>query len=310
MGNIITSAFDGDAITVDDMLKDPTWLPERQIKRLEGEFLEELLFRNAGTNESGVIAFREAAAPYLEDDAETVAEFGEIPVSGISRGRVRKVIGEKKAIAVRVSWEMRRRNRIDMVQQQTTAMRNTMIRGGVRGALAAFDAATDVHTLPASAAWTAGGGDPIKDVFDAIELIEASSPEDDETKNFGYVPDTLVMHPRTYTILFRNEKVQSKYIGDAATANPLYTGIKPNTMFGLTVATSRFMNPAEVIVIESGVAGFRSDTDPLQMTPFYEDGGQSGSGGPNMAWRSDAFRTRILGVDNPKAVCRITGVTA
>lgn len=307
MGNI-TSAYDGDKITVDLMLKDPTWIPTRVINSLEGAFLENLLFRNGGSNDSGVVAFREAAKPYLNDDAERVAEFGEIPVSDLSLGKVRAVIGEKVGLGIRVSYEMRHENKVDLLNQQVTALQNTMIRSGVRASLAAFNASS-VPTAPATDEWNTSNGDPVKDIFDAIEQIQSAQPSgagDDDY--FGYNPDTIVAHPTAVTALVRNEAVQKFYIGNVAGENPLYRGVLPQTVCGLRVVQSRFMDPSKVIVLESGVVGFYSDTYPLQMTPFYEEGGNSGSGGPNQSWRSDAFRKRILGVDNPNAAVTITGV--
>lgn len=307
MGNI-TSAYDGDPITVDSMLKDPTWIPTRVINSLDGAFLENLLFRNGGSNESGVVAFREAAKPYLNDDAERVAEFGEIPVSDLSNGKVRSVIGEKVALAIRVSYEMRHENKVDLVGQQVTALQNTMIRSGVRASIAAFEASS-APTAPATDEWNVSGGDPVKDIFDAVEQIQSAQPTgggDDDY--FGYNPDTILAHPTAVTALVRNEKVQKFYIGSVAGENPLYRGVLPQTVCGLQIVQSRFLDPSKVIVLESGVVGFYSDTYPLQMTPVYSEGGESGSGGPNMSWRADAFRKRILAVDNPKAAVTITGV--
>ncbi|MBM4492603.1 hypothetical protein GS436_02900 [Rhodococcus hoagii] len=304
----ITSAYDGETLTVDSMLKDPTWIPQRVINNLDGAFVESALFRNGGSNDSGVVAFREAADPFLDEEAEEVAEFAEIPVSTVGDGKVRSVIGQKTAKSIRVSYEMRHENKVDRVSQQITALQRTMIRSGVNAALAAFNAA-NTPNAPASAAWTGSGGDPSKDIFDAIEEIEAAGVDGDETKNFGYSPNAILAHPRAITTLIRNDKIQSKYIGDLASENPLYKGTMPITICGLTVLRSRWMDPTKVTVLETGVAGFYSDTYPLQMTPVYEEGGNSGAGGPTMSWRSDAFRKRILGVDNPGAVFTITGIS-
>jgi len=305
----ITSAYDGDKLTVDSMLKDPTWIPQRVINYLDGAFVEAALFRNGGSNDSGVVAFREAADPFLDEDAEEVAEFAEIPVSTIGDGKVRSVIGQKTAKAIRISYEMRHENKVDRVSQQITALQRTMIRSGVNAALAAFNGASTPNA-PASAAWTGSTGDPAKDIFDAIEEIESAGFDGDETKNFGYSPNAILAHPRALTTLIRNDKIQSKYIGDLASENPIYKGTLPFTICGLTPLRSRWMDPTKVIVLETGVAGFYSDTYPLQMTPVYEEGGNSGAGGPNMSWRSDAFRKRILGVDNPGAVFTITGISS
>ncbi|MFI8664236.1 hypothetical protein ACIGKR_29865 [Rhodococcus qingshengii] len=306
MAKNITSAYDGEKLTVDSMLKDPTWIPERVINGLDGAFLEAALFRDGGSNDSGVVAFREAADPYLSDEAEEVAEFAEIPVSTLGDGKVRTVIGQKTALAIRVSYEERHENKVDRVSQKVTGLQRTMIRSGVRAALAAY-AAADVGSLVASDPWGASG-DPSYDLFEAADMIESAAVEGDEDKNFGYVPNTLVAHPRAITALVRNEKIQKYYIGDLASENPLYKGVHPKTICNLQVLPSRWMDPKKVIVLEAGIAGFRSDTYPLQMTPVYEEGGNSGAGGPNMTWRSDAFRKRILAVDNPGAVCVIEGI--
>ncbi|MBM4577751.1 hypothetical protein GS452_08635 [Rhodococcus hoagii] len=128
-------------------------------------------------------------------------------------------------------------------------------------------------------------------------------------KNFGYSPNAILAHPRAITTLIRNDKIQSKYIGDLASENPLYKGTMTQTICGLTGSAVAVDGPDEGHVLETGVAGFYSDTYPLQMTPVYEEGGNSGAGGPTMSWRSDAFRKRILGVDNPGAVFTITGIS-
>lgn len=78
MAEHLTSAFGGDTITVDEAIKDPTFIPERILENLDGAFLEAALFRDGGSND-GVVAYREAASPYLNDNAENVAEFAEIP---------------------------------------------------------------------------------------------------------------------------------------------------------------------------------------------------------------------------------------
>lgn len=307
MANNITSIYDGDKISVDSMIADPTWIAQRVIQNLDGAFLVDAVFRDGGSNQ-GVVAFREAAAPFLNDEVENVAEFGEIPVSDLNIGKVRTVIAQKIAQAVRVSFEMRNFNKIDLVNQQVTALQNNVLRASIRAGLAAFNA-SNVPDAAASASWGTTG-DPIKDVFDAIDAIQGANVDGDDTRNFGYSPDTIVAHPRAVTALLRNEKVQSKYIGDAASANPLYTGQLPQTVFGLNVLQSRYMDPTEVIVLEAGTVGFRSDAIPMQMTPLYaEGGGPDSSGGPTMSFRSDCFQSRVYAVDNPKAAFRITGIS-
>ncbi|PRQ10627.1 hypothetical protein C1Y63_10560 [Corynebacterium sp. 13CS0277] len=304
MDTIVASAYDGQNLTVAEMLKDPTYIPTRVVEGMQGQFLAELLFRNGGTND-GVVAFREAASPYLNLDAQEVAEFAEIPVANLAYGALHSVVGVKTALAIRISREMIRENRVDQVAAHLEALNKTMVKTDVKAAVDAFVNNDAVAKVGAGAKWAAGA-DPIKDVLDAVEKIQGA--EAPGGAYFDYVPDTMVLHPMALTALLRNEQVQRFYVGDNASENPVYTGLESKTLFGLNVATSRFMDPAQVIVMEAGAVGFYSDTDPLQATPMYEEGGASGAGGPRQTWRADMWRKRILGVDNPKAAVVITGV--
>lgn len=308
MATHLTSAYGGDTLTVSEMLKDPTWIPERLLEELDGSFLEEALFRNGGSND-GVVAYREAAAPFLNDDSEEVAEFAEIPVSNLNIGLARTLVGVKTALGVRVSREMIRENRIDMVTRQQTALANTMRRNGVDGALAAFNAAT-VPTLNVTGPWEDDAADPMRDIRMAKRMVSTAKDPDRERSLMGYRPDAIVLNEGTLDVALFHEKVQRFYQGNAAVENPLYNGITPQILGGLRVVVSEFMPEGEVYVMESGTAGFISDTDPLTITPMYSESGENGYGGSRQAWRTDAFRKRIIAVDNPRAVVKLIGVGA
>lgn len=309
----IGSIYDGDRVTVSEMIGEPTFIPERIRESLDGAFLENLLFRDGGSNE-GVVAFRESAAPYLNDDAENVAEFAEIPVSDLNLGRLRSAFAVKTALGVRASYEMIKFNKLDLLNKQIDALQKTFVRTSVKSSLAAFDAA-NVPEVTAKTAWTdQAAADPAFDVFEAIDAV-TSAKVDDSDEYFDYVPDVLVAHPRVINALFRADKVQDKYIGDAASENPLfagYRGVRPETAFGLRLVESRYLDPTEAIIMEAGAAGFHSDTIPFQVSGFYNEGAPAdvSTMGPFMSQRCDAVHKRAIAVDNPKAVIRIKGVTA
>ena len=175
MSELITSAYDGPKLTVSEMMEDPTFIPQRVVDGLQGQFLEDLFFRQAEANK-GVVAFREAAAEYLADDAEEIAEFGEIPVSAPELGPLRAAYGIKSGEAIRISYEMRNENKVDQVNRHIQALEKTVIRHGINAVLGVFESAK-VPELQASAPWT--GGDPVKDVFDAVELVQSAHEGDD-----------------------------------------------------------------------------------------------------------------------------------
>lgn len=305
MADVITSAYDGPQITVDELMADPTYIPQRIIDDLDNAFVEDLFFRDGGSNK-GVVAFREAAGLYLADDAEEIAEYGEIPVSAPELGSLNAAFGIKTGEAIRISWEQRTENKVDAVTRAMDALEKTVLRHGVNAVFAAFNAAS-IPELQASAAWNAG--DPVKDLFDAIEMVQGAHEDGDETRVFDYDPNTLLVHPQALTKIIRNDQIQKLYIGNVANENPIYKGLTGYQLFGtLNVATSRLMPKDEAYVFEQGAAGFKSDTMPLTATPLYVEGGDSPIGGPAMSWRSDLVRKRAIAVDNPKSVVRIKGL--
>lgn len=312
--NHLTSAFGGDTLTVDEMVNDPTYIAERVLENLDGAFLEEALFRNGGTND-GVVAYREAAAPYLNDNSEEVAEFAEIPVSDLNRGKLKSIIGVKTALAIRVSWEMQRFNKIDLLTLQTTALQNTMIENGVHSALAAFDNA-NIPTLGVGTNWEDNAAEPMRDIRQAkrlISLAKSDKPADEPDapeRLMGYRPDIIVLNEATLDLALFHDNVQKFYNGNAAVENPVYQGIQPSTLGGLRVVTSAFIPEGDCYIMQSGTAGFVSEAEPLTLTPLYSESGENGFGGSRMSHRVDAFRHRVVAIDNPKAAVKLTGIEA
>lgn len=308
MADRLTSAYGGDTITVDSIVSDPTWLQDRAYENLDGTDLVKAIFRNGGTND-GVVAYHEAAAPFLNDDSENIAEFAEIPVADVNLGKVKKLVSEKTGIGVRVSREMRRKNKIDQVNLRMTAMQNTMVKNGVDGAVRAFRAA-EVTTMAVSEDWGKDGANPMRDIRAGKREVNLAKAPNREDALMGYRADTLLANPATIDLLLFHEAVQKFYNGAAAVENPVYKGITPRIIGGLRVVESAWLAEDELYVLQAGVVGFESTTDPLTITPLYSEHGENGYGGSNQSWRMDAFRERILGVDNPKAVVKLTGFQA
>ena len=306
MGNLYSSAYSGEKITVDQLMQDPTYIPQRQVNAMTGLFVEELIFRKAQDNK-GTVAFNEAIAPYMADDVENVPEFGEIPVSNPKLGKFHAIAPVKAGQAWRVSLEMRTENKVDAFNRGAAAQRNSMTLKGAKDALTVLEAA-NIPTIAAATAWDAAS-DPEKDIFDALEMVQSAHNDGNPDALFDYVPDTILMHPATYSKLMRHKSIREAFTGAAALENPVFKGLIDRELFGLRVARSYRVPLDSVYVFEAGAAGFWSDTMPLQATPFYSELGESESGGATQSWRSDMFRKRALAVDNPKAIVKIGGVS-
>lgn len=310
----IVSVSDGPAITVRELVGNPLFIPTALKQMMVNQFISESLFRNGGSNPSGVVAFQEGNPSFLEDDVADVAEFGEIPVSSGARGLPRTAFAVKKALGVRVSKEMIDENRVGAVNDQMTQLRNTFIRANDRGAKALLQSPV-VPTLGVPVAWDDPTGKPRTDIANGIEQISTAAPTPgpagigSSDEFFGFIPDTIVLHYGLLPILMDNEnfmKVYERNAGYVATA-PDYTGNFPGSIMGLNVLRSRTFPLDRVLLLERGTVGFYSDTRPLQFTSLYPEG-NGPNGGPTESYRSDASHKRALGIDQPKAALWLTGI--
>lgn len=305
MATTINSAFDAiGGLSVDEMLANPSFLPEVFLNSMNGEEAQRLFFRDVTVN-SNVIAYREAAPSYLEDEVENVAEYGEIPVSDPTAGDWQTTPVEKVGIGIRVSWEQRNDNDVDAVQREMTARMNTVLRKEARDAIAALDAAP-VQSLAVTTAWN-NGGSAANDLLDAQELILGAT--DAEGHYYEYQPNVLWVNPTTLSVIKRDADMQKLYVGDMASENPLFKGVgfQP-ILFDQVQVVADFSVPKGTLYLGvEGTSGFRGQREERQMTDFYAERGDSKLGGSTMSYRSDVVHRRAFAVDAPKSVVKITG---
>lgn len=310
----IVSVSDGPAITVRELIGNPLFIPTALKEMMANQFISESLFRNAGSNPNGVVAYSEGNPSFLEDDVADVAEFAEIPVSSGARGLPRTAFAVKKGLGVRVSKEMIDENRVGAVTDQMTQLRNTFVRANDRAVKALLQSAV-VPTLAVSVAWTTTAtSKPRTDIAKAMEQIATAAPTVGPTgigssdEYYGFQPDTIVMHNGLLPTLMDNDNFMKVYLqNDLASQAPNYTGALPASVMGLSVILSRTFPIDRVLILERGTVGFYSDTRPLQFTALYPEG-NGPNGGPTESYRSDATHKRALGVDQPKAALWLTGV--
>lgn len=297
---------DGPRITVDTFIGDPLMIPARIIEMLDTQFLSDVIFRDAGAS-NGLVSYEESTPLFLGSDVDDVAEFAEIPVAVGQRGLPRIAFGTRKGLGVRVSQEMREFNKVDDVNRQITQLVNTMIRADARALRAALTSSS-IPTIAASAAWGQTGSKARHDILAAQEKVGSAKPDNFTDEDvLGFEPDTIILPSSIAPALMDDEDILKVYVGDLASENIAYTGQMPRQLLGMAPLKSRFWPADRALVLQRRTVGFRSDARPLTVTPLYPEGG-GGMGGPNESWRSDATRKRVLGTDQPKAACWITGI--
>lgn len=306
----VVSISDGSRLTVSDLIGNPMWIPSKLAELMRNQFIAETLLRNAGGNANGIVAYRQSNPMFLDADVQDIAEGGEIPVTSGKLGTPMTAFASKKGLGVRVTREMRDENNINYVNTQMMALQQTFIRANDRSAKALFSSSA-VPTIAVADAWDTADGKPRFDIATAVETVTVSAPTTQQggsaDEYFGFVPDTIVMHPGLRPVLMDNDEFSKVFIGNIANESIAYTGMWPGDIFGLTPLLSRTWPIDKALILQRGVVGFYSDTRPMEFTGLYPEG-NGPNGGPTETWRSDATIKRALGLDQPTAAVWLTGL--
>lgn len=308
MADVINSAYDALAeLSVQDLIDTPELFERALEELLEGEQAYKMLFKQENTTEE-VVAYTEEDAPVLDTGLQAVAEFAEIPVADPVRDRVKKFAAlEDYAVGIRISEKQRRKNRNGEVQRELVARARTIRRDNGLAALAAL-AEAGIAEFPVDTPWDQPDADIREDIGLVTDLILGA------TDRFGnphtYEPDVLWANPVTINRAKRNQTVKSDFLGDMASDNPLFKKVGQNPLIGgyLQVVPDISIPMGEAYIAAQQRVGVEAQDGGPITTPFYEEGGQSGIGGPRMTHRSDYVHNRALFVPAPKAIVRLTGL--
>lgn len=298
-------SYDGPKWTVNQLIKQPTFVPNTIMKMVKDANIADWLLRDGPTAAGGSVAFEETVALYALTEGEIVAEFGEYPgtQASVSTPAVRSTT--KKGVHFKISEEMRTRNDTGRVADEMRKVRDTLVNGRDKALINAVTSNANVQSFTPTGSWLAGSTTIIGDIAKAMYMISSvptSGAQYSETLN--YTPDTLIIHPSYTPMFIDNANINAIFAGSPLADQQLrYTGKLPKKFMSLDIMTS-FRCPADrAIVCQRGAMGFISTEWPLSGTPLRKDEDTD-------SYRSN-FRYRdVMVVDNPKAVCYILGIDA
>lgn len=302
---VVGSSHDGPTFTVNTLLKFPRMVPQIVLDMTRGQFIGDALLRPGPTAIGGAVAYKDPWPMFGLEEAEVIAEYGEIPGVEFGSPIMHTKATLKRGLAVKVSQEMIDRQDTNMVMEQMRMARNTITRQMDRQFMATIFGNPNIPTIPSGGAWFGSTTTIRRDIADAAYAISAAAydPLDSDTK-FGYEADTLVINNLTASEWLDNDEVNKVF-----TASPLadeslrYTGKMPRKFFGYNVIQSWQVPDNVALLLERGTVGFRSYERPLRGTPLYEDK-------PRETWRSDFTYINVMAADNPKAAMIITGINS
>lgn len=308
MADVINSAFDTiGELPVAEILEAPELFEEAVNELIEGEQAYKTLFRQYSTDDS-VVKYTYDTAPELDDKVKVTAEFEEIPVSDPVGDKDEKFKSiDKYTIGIRISEEQKRRNKRNEVQKEIIARARTIMISNGEAALAAL-AEAPVEEFPVAIPWDNPDADIREDIGLVTDLILGAT--DINGRRFNYQPSIIWANPVTLNRLKRNKTIKSDFIGDMASENPLFKRIAKQPLLGdyLQMVPDLAMPDGEAYIAVEQEVGYEAQNGPAETTPFYEEGGQSGIGGPTMSHRSDYVHFRGMYVPAPKAIVKLTGL--
>ena len=306
-------SYDGPRLTVAAMIKSPTVIPNIILSMRDQMFFTDNILRAAGTAPSGAFVYYASTPLTTADTPPIVAEGGEIPLTLGQLGTPSTGRTVKRALGVAITEEMQNRNDYGAVDVQLTQLRNGF---GItwNGAFitAALAAVTGFQTYATAGSWTSSTAaqgfirNDISKAIQRIRLADADTSNGTGIQKFGFAPDTLIINPVQYTSLLISPEMQSYWVGNAATNNPVLGDdpftLLPTPIFGLRTYVTWQMTAGTALILQSKRVGGYVDERPFMVQPRQYD--------PNReTYRWNALRQSGIFVDQPQAIISITGLT-
>lgn len=298
-----TSSQSGTRVTVNSWTKDPLLIQAYMLNWADqGNFLVDAVLRNGGQNDSGVVRFEESVPLYLADAVEDRAEGAEVPVVTGVRGAPNVTFSVDKAIRLLITDEMIRRNNVGLWDMYLQQAQNTMTKAWDQSFITQTLGNANIQTQAASAVWSTGTTDVRGDILKAAEKIEGA--QDGQGSELGYKADTLIVNRTTKYDIITNDKFNEVYNGgNIASEHLKYTGLLPRKIMDFDVLESQYVPAGVAILCQRNACGFISDEVPFTVLPMEEDRNR-------LSFSSIIRRVSAIGIDQPKAICKITGVSS
>jgi hypothetical protein len=296
----VASSQSGTRLTVNDWVKDPQRIPAYVVSISAQGFLADAVLRPGGSAPAGVVQFNESTPIYADGTIPQRAEGAEVPIIGGSRGAPNVAYSKEFAARVLVTDEMRRRDKIDDLNGTMEQVSNTMTALWDDMFIATVLNNPNILSQAASAVWSTVSTDIRGDMLKAAEKIEGA--QDGQGSELGLTANTLIVNRATKYDIITSDQFNKVYEGGNIASEHLeYTGVLPRKILDFDVLFSPRVPSGVAILLQRNKCGFICDEVPIEGRLLVADENR-------LSWSSIIRRSSAMGLDNPKAVCKITGV--
>jgi hypothetical protein len=302
----IRGVNDGPRVTVNDFINNPTVVPRRILELAANQFIADSILRNTGSNNSGVVEFYSSTPLFADAGSAIRNEFAEYQYVTTSQGIPSIAVTVDRGLSIKISDEMRMRNKVDQVNIQMTQVRNTIRRDWDTAFMNLFLANPSVPTFGVTTAW-ATSTTIRNDILKGEKIVDNAVTGAQANNFLNFMADTMIITENSKFDILNSASFNSGtgiYQGNLADENLQYTGVLPQKLLNLDVLITKSggaLPDGKCIILERGTVGFISDEEPLQATPLYRQQ-------PTRTWRCDVNRRSAMGLDQPLAAVILTAV--
>lgn len=245
---------DGTLLTVDRMLKNPTFLAKRIVPSND-IFLSELLFR-PGTTDSGAVIYAESSTEDLypkRGDVEQIEPGSAYPMVDVDETGDKVALSTKWGAGYSVYEEAEKRNSGNVIAKGNMKVRNALVRQDAARMLRAFE--RSVPTVNAVENWTVAGAWK-EDILRGKAQIKGLK--------LGYTPDTMLISPNTETELLLLPELQNWAPRENVAKNPLYAPSLAG-LLGFNWVVNEFVEDGDAIMLQQKVTGANIVESPYRV---------------------------------------------
>lgn len=309
-------SYDSPNWTVGTLVKKPTLIPSMVVNAVKDNLIADLLLRKGPAAPGGAVQYQEQVAFSSIREDEIIAEFAEIPTTQADISIPAVVATQKRGLGLKISKEMETRNDVGRVAQEIGLTKDQLIRGWNKIFFQAVYRNSNILTMNASRQATGGW---TTDVIPSAGLTPTAGIRKDiaaagflmanqqiqgarDNDRYGFVPDTIVVHPSLMPILLDSEEVNKVFDNSPATTiSPRYTMRFPTQLGTLDIVQSWEVLTNHVFIVKRKQMGFISDEWPLAGSPTeYRASDQT--------YSTYFTRRSLVAVDGPKSVVLINGI--
>lgn len=308
----LTHSYDGPRWTVNQLIKQPAFVPNTIAKMVNDSNIADQLLRTGPNAAGGAVTFEQTLALYAGSEGEIVGEYAEYPMTDVPTRTQVAAYTTKKGLGFRFSEEIRTRNDTGRVQDAMKMVKDTLIAGKDKALLTAVLGNTGVQSFAAASAATTDGwysndatASKIKyDVARAIYKVTSQGVSGAQySEKLGYKANTMIVHPQLSAMFIQNPEVAAMFQPGPtpASGTTSFTGLYPQKFLTLNLFESWRCPMDTVIICERKSMGFIATEWPLRGSPLKFD--------ESTDTYTSYFKYRdLVVIDNPLAVCKITNI--